>query len=184
LKTAILASAAVLLPLAFQAAADDIKPFDAKLGLWETTSTTEISGMPAMPQIPEEQLAKMPPEQRAKIEAMIKGRGMGGPRTTTSKSCVTRESLEKAMAFGQNEESCTRKVITSTSSKQEIHIECTRGKNTMTGDLNIERLDGEHAKGSMVMKSAGAERPIDMKMSFTSKWLSADCGDVKPVVPK
>jgi hypothetical protein len=88
------------------------------------------------------------------------------------------------MAFGQNEENCTRKVITSSSSKQEIHIECSRGKNTMTGDLNIERLDGEHAKGSMVMKSAGAERPIDMKMSFTSKWLSADCGDVKPITPK
>jgi hypothetical protein len=178
------AGAVAVVSLAFQVRADDIKPFDAKVGLWETTSTTEISGMPAMPQIPEEQLAKMPPEQRARIEAMMKGRGAGGPRTNTSKSCVTRESLEKAMAFGQNEESCTRKVISSSSSKQEIHIECTRGKSTMTGDLTIERQDGEHAKGSMVMKSAGSERPIDMKMSFTSKWLSADCGDVKPITAK
>lgn len=184
MKTAILASFVLLMPLVFQAAADDIKPFDAKVGLWETTSTTEITGMLAMPQIPEEQLAKMPPEQRAKLEAMIKGRGMGGPRTNTSKSCVTRESLEKALSFGQNEESCTRKVVTSSSSKQEIHIECVRGKSTMTGDLTVERLDGEHARGSMVMKSAGADRPIDMKMSFTSKWLSADCGDVKPITPK
>ena len=32
--------------------AQDIKPFDAKLGLWESTSTTEISGMPATPATP------------------------------------------------------------------------------------------------------------------------------------
>jgi len=31
------------------------------------------------------------------------------------------------------------------------------------------------------MKSTGgSERSFDMKMSFNSKWLSSDCGDVKP----
>jgi len=176
-KITILAGLAVLAPLICRA--DDIKPFDAKLGLWETTSTTEISGMPAMPQIPEDQLAKMPPERRAQVEAMMKARF--GPRTNTSKSCMTQDSLKRALAFGQNDNSCTRKVVSSSSDRQEIHIECTRGKMTTTGDMTIERLDAEHVKGAMVMKTAGGDRPIDMKMSFTTKWLSADCGDVKPL---
>ena len=38
----------MLLPFAAVGLADDFKPLDTKLGLWETTVNTE--GMPAMPQ--------------------------------------------------------------------------------------------------------------------------------------
>jgi hypothetical protein len=139
----------------------------------------EMSGMPAaIPQIPEEQLSKMTPQQKAQIEAMMKAR-MGAPRTSTGKTCLTKDSFKQALTMGQNE-NCTRKMVTSSSSMQNIHMECTQGKMTMTGDLLIERVDSEHAKGSMVMKASG-DQPMNMKMSFTTKWLSADCGDVKPV---
>lgn len=188
MKTAILFSAVLLCPLAAWAA-DDIEPFDAKTGLWETTSTMEMSGMPAMPAMPqlsEEQLSKMPPQQRAQMEAMMKSRmGAGAPRTSVTKSCVTSDSLKQAMAMGQNE-NCTRKVMSSSSSMQTIHMECTQGKMNMTGDLTVERVDAEHAKGAMVMKAAGGDQPVNMnmKMSFNAKWLSSDCGDVKPLGAK
>jgi len=186
MKTTILAITALLSPLSAWAA-DDIKPFDAKTGLWETTSTMEMAGMPAMPampQIPAEQLAKMTPQQRAQVEAMMKSKmgGAGGPTTTTSKNCVTKDTLKSAMAMGAND-NCTRKILSSSSSMQNVHIECTQGKSTTTGDMMVERIDAEHAKGSMVMKSAAsADQPtaVNMKMSFTAKWISADCGDVKP----
>jgi hypothetical protein len=183
MKTNILTIAALLCPLAAWAA-DDIQAFDAKTGLWETTTTTEMSGMtgmPAMPQISEEQLSKMPPQQRAQIEAMMKSRA-GAPRTSTGKTCLTKDSFKQALAMGQNE-NCTKKVVTSSSTMQNIHMECTQGKMTMAGDLVIERVDSEHAKGSMVMKASG-DQPMNMKMSFTTKWLSADCGDVKPAGAK
>ena len=183
MKTTFFATVALLCPLAAWAA-DDIKPFDAKPGLWETTTTMETSGLPGMPQIPEEQLAKMTPQQRAQVEAMLKARGGGGaPRTSTNKSCLTQDSFRQAMAMGQNE-NCTRKVTASSSSMQNIHMECTQGKMNMTGDLMVERVDAEHAKGSVVMKSAAADQGMSMKMSFNAKWLSADCGDVKPLVVK
>jgi hypothetical protein len=87
LKTALFFSAALLCPLSAWAA-DDIRPFDAKTGLWETTSTMEMPGMPsmpAMPQIPPEQLAKMSPQQRAQVEAMLKARGgAASPRVTVT----------------------------------------------------------------------------------------------------
>lgn len=174
------ALAVLCLPVSW--AADELKPLDVKLGLWETTTKSEMSGMPAMPampQIPEETLAKLPPAQRAQLEARMKG-GMGGPRTNTMKSCLTKEALDRGLNFAQNDNSCTYKVVSSSSTKQEMHSECNRGQMKMTGDLTIDRVDAEHIKGGMTMKSAEGGQPMNMKMSFETKWISADCGDVKP----
>jgi hypothetical protein len=55
-------------------AADFVRP-NIKLGLWEVTNNPQVSGQ--IP-IPEDQLAKLSPEQRAKIEAMIQN-GMQMP---------------------------------------------------------------------------------------------------------
>jgi hypothetical protein len=181
----ILLTTALLCPLA--AWAQDIKPFDAKLGLWESTSSAEISGMPAMPAmpaIPQETLDRMPPAQRAQVEAMMKGRGAGSPRTSTSKFCIDQDSLRKA--FYSSDKSCTTKLVSATASTQQIHVEC-NGAAKGAGDLTLERVDAEHMKGAMVMKmtgdarGGGAGRSMDMKVTFSNKWLSADCGDVKPV---
>ena len=188
MKSILILSAALLTSLTTWAA-DDIKPFDGKPGLWETTSTTEMSGMPstpAVPQIPPEQLAKMTPQQRAQVEAMIKSRmgaASGAPQSNTSKVCLTSDSFKNALAMNQNRENCTNKLTASSSSSQTIHMECTQGKTNMTGDMTVERLDAEHAKGNMVMKASG-EAAINIKTSFSTKWLSPDCGDVKPLTPK
>ena len=183
MRTMILAGLAVVWPLAAQ----DIKPFDVKLGLWETAVKTETPGMPmmsSMPNIPEEALAKMPPERRAQLEAMMKARGAGGPGAITTKSCMTRESLNRGMAFGQGDKSCTYNVLSSSSSKQVVHMDCTRETTKVAGDMTVERVDAEHVKGATVMKSTGGERSVEMHMSFETKWLSADCGDVKPAGSK
>jgi len=171
----------------------DIKPFDAKPGLWEIATTTEITGMPAMPSMPaltDEQLAKIPPAQRAQVEAAMKGRGgAGSPRTTTTKSCLTRESLSKPL-FDNGDQSCTRKLVGSSAGSQQIHFECNRTNMKTTGDLNLERMDAEHVKGIMVMKAvatgndAPPGRNMDMKVTFNTKWLASDCGDVKPAGEK
>ncbi len=179
MKKIILASVAVLCPFAAWAA-DDIKPFDGKPGLWETSSTMQISGM-AMPQIPPEQLAKMPPQQRAQLEAMMAQ--MGGGKPIVSKSCMTKDSFHFDTGMGARE-NCTQKVLSQTSSSMTIHVECSRDKGTSSGDLTVERIDAEHSKGSMVMKATESGRPINMNMSFTTKWLSSDCGDVKPYSAK
>lgn len=168
-------------------AADAIKPLDVKVGLWETTASTEMAGMPKMqapPSIPPEALAKMPPEQRARMEAMLKARSGGGPMVTTTKVCMTRETLSNPMAFGRADKSCTPSVVSSTAARQQIHIECNNEGNKVSGDLTVERVDSEHIKGNMVMKGGAAPRPIDMKMSFETKWVSSDCGSVKPPSPK
>jgi hypothetical protein len=173
-KTRILLVLAFLTPLAGWAV--DPVPMDVKLGLWETTLTNQmdISSM-----IPPDALAQLTPEQRAKMEAAMQGRG--APRTTTIKHCITKETINEAFSSpgrgNPKEQICTQTFVTSTSTKQVVHMECTSGNMKSSGDVQVEVIDRENAKGSMVMTSAGG-RGGNMKMAWTSKWLGADCGDV------
>jgi hypothetical protein len=79
-------------------------------------------------------------------------------------------------------------LVGSSSGSQQIHVECTRGNSKTAGDLNLERVDSEHLKGNMNMKTSvdstasgsSAGQNMNIKISFTNKWLASDCGDVKP----
>ena len=184
-KTLLLALT-LLAPLASWA--QDNRPVDIKVGLWESTVATEIAGMPAMPAMPalsEEQLAQMPPAARAQIEARMKAAGGGSPRTTTAKYCVTREALSRGLAMGGTDaKNCTQKLVSTSTEKQQIHVECTQGNTKTSGDITFERVDAEHVKALALIKGTGDSstggRTIDIKATITSKWMAADCGSVKP----
>lgn len=181
MKKTILTGILFALPMASWAA--DV--LDVKPGLWEQTMTMEMSGMPAMPQLTPEQLAQMPPAARARIEGMMGG----APQTIATKVCQTKESLADARAYAQQQNSCTTKMTSMTANKVEYHTECS-GRFTGSGDFVVERVDSEHTKTtgalkgmSSLGKKGGAEQPISQKMTITGKWLSPDCGDVKPFTP-
>ena len=80
-------------------AADTITPLDVKLGQWESTMTSETTGLPPIPQ---ELLDRLPPEQRAKMEERLKANASKGPKTTVNKSCLKKEDLDKALSFGSD----------------------------------------------------------------------------------
>lgn len=152
--------------------------FDIKPGLWEQTVTTEVTGMPAMPQLTPEQLAQMPPAARARIEGMMQG----GGQTITTKVCHTRESLADARSYSRQDSTCTSKVNSMSATRVEVHTECT-GRMKASGDFVVDRVDAEHTRMTGVFKGEG-DHPISSKMSIAGKWLSADCGDVKPFSAK
>jgi hypothetical protein len=155
--------------------ADGVQPLDVKPGLWETTTTTEMSGMPP---IPTEVLAKMAPEQRAKMEAAMKARAAQGAKATTKRSCLTKQELSKPLTFGDdNEKSCKRTLISSSRSKQEARLECADGTATRSGDVRIEAITPESIKGSMQMTSAGGGRSMNVNVGFTGKWIGASCAE-------
>jgi hypothetical protein len=168
--------------------AQDIKPLDIKPGLWENTTSFLMSGMsmPAnMPPISPEKLAQLPPAQRAQVEAMMKG-GAGAPQTHTSKVCITHEQLSKPI-FDTGQKGCSYNLTSSSSSSQVIHADCTIGNTKTAGDLTFKRVDSEHLTGDMLMKTTGDSstngsvgQNSTIKVSFSNKFLSSDCGDVKP----
>ncbi len=173
-----LSLAIVLLAVSAAWAADPV-PMDVKPGQWEATVTTQFAGMPQgrqIPQIPPEQLAKLPPEQRAKIEAALKLAG-GGPRTSTSKSCVKKEDLTKLPL--NNDQSCKTTLVSSSSTKQEIHMECDRNGNKQTGTMTIEALNSESIKFTIQAGADNNGKNMNMTITGTSKWLGPACSDSK-----
>ena|SRR5581483_4596456 len=155
--------------------ADDYTPLSVKPGLWETTVNNSISGAPP---IPADVLSKMTPEQRARVEAAMKGRGSSGRASTY---CMTPDSMKKAVTFNAERQGCTSKLLTSTSSMQDVQIDCAQGEQKSTGEMQVQALDSEHVKGQGHFKaSMGGAGGTTIDISFTSKWVSSDCGAVKP----
>jgi hypothetical protein len=145
-------------------------PLSVKTGEWESTMTSETSGQ--LP-IPQEMIDKMTPEQRAKMEAMMKARGMQGPRTTVTKSCVKQEDLDKP--FGRENKSCKQSIVTSSATQQEIHMECDMGGGKQVGTLKFEAVDSSTVKGSMQMTASNAGRTMNINSTFSAKWLGPAC---------
>jgi hypothetical protein len=170
MKTALLLLAtSVLLVLTLQAA--DPVALKVKPGLWETTVTTDLSGIigPSA-----EALAKLPPEQRARAEEVLKN--ARGPRTVTAQSCLTESSLKDAFreATAANR-SCKNTIITSTSTLQEMKLECSNQGTAATGTLRIQAIDAENVKGSLQFDTAANGRGAGANTTFTSRWLGASC---------
>ena len=162
----------LMLAAGISRAADNVTPLDLKPGLWETTTVSERSGMPSMAA---DKMASMPPEQRARIEAQMKS--MSSPTTTTRQSCRTDKDLRPFTDDGNK--SCKQTVVTSTSTKQELRMDCDMPGNKGTGTVTIEAKDPGHVNGLVLMHVGNNGRNMDMKITITAKWISSSCGDVK-----
>ena len=155
--------------------AGDIKPLNVKTGLWEATTTTNMTGIPP---ISPEVLNQLTPEQRSKFEESMKARASQGPQTRTYKRCVTQKDLNKD-PFSEEKGSCTRTVLTSTGSKMEIRQVCMEKGMKMDTTIKIEALSSESVKGSghIIVTSDGHTMTGDMNVS--AKWLGPVCPDTK-----
>lgn len=178
MRTTILALLILMSPLAVLAA-DKLQPLDIKTGLWETTMTISTSGQ--MP-IASDLLAKLPPEQRAKLEERMKARQAQGDKTntTTHKRCLTKEDLAKD-PFSNPDKACTETLVSSTRSKAEMRVNCVHGDVKITGSVLVEALNSENVKGSghMVSTGGGGGNTLNSNTSFTSKWIGPSCGNTK-----
>ena len=163
-------------------AADKLAMLNVKEGLWETTMTHSMTGMPNM----DDMLSKVPPDQRARVEEMMKQKGMSmNGNSTTVKNCVTKEKIEKGMAFAnENKQNCTREIVSSTPTHVEVKFRCEEteksgSKTTSEGTLNVDVVNSDTTKGAIHSVTNHEGHPMTMDMSFTSKYLGASCGDIK-----
>ena len=150
---------------------------DVKPGLWETTTSREGGGG-GMP-IPADVLAKMSPEQRAKMEARMKERAAAGPKVNATKSCITAERLKRGFDVDRSPDpSCKRTVINQTANRLEAHTECS-GEHTRSSDFRFEALNRETIKGQIKIVSMRGGEASTINIEMTSKWLGGDCGTLK-----
>jgi hypothetical protein len=146
-----------------------------KTGQWQSTVTLSLSGL----SIPQEQLDKMPPAQRAQMEQVLKQMGAGAPRTETQKSCITDQDLDGntfGAAMEDLGEDCRNTQVAGTARRQEWTFQCTTPGGPATGRMVVEVADAEHVQGTMEMRSQQA----NMDIKFAARWLAANCDSARP----
>lgn len=160
-----------------------IEPLDMKPGLWEITLTVRTSGRPPMPPAA---LAKLTPEERARIEAKAKERAAEGPRTTVKKSCLNASELHRplSLTFGGEGQGCRQTVTNTSPRRQDIRVDCGLDARRGGGTVRIEAQDPENATVSSSWSATDGGRTLKMTSTATLRWLGAACELSLAAAPK
>ena len=158
-------------------AANLAKP-NIKPGLWEVSIDPHFSG--EMP-IPEDQLAKMTPERRARLQAAIQARKAQGAKPRVYKECMTPEKIARGFDIDPHgdDASCKRNVVSSSASELTLHDECSRPERKTVMDVHFEVKGGTQMSGKMNIVVTSAGKTMTINNTMQGKWLGATCGTVK-----
>jgi uncharacterized protein DUF3617 len=148
---------------------------DVKLGLWESTTTSESSGLPPLAN------SGLTPEQKARLEEMMKKRQAQGPRTHVTKSCLTQEKLEREpfANAGEKGQSCTTKMLSQTRTHWQGTTVCTGNGQKREFAMNLTAVSREQVKGTIQATMSDSGHTMKVHNTIAAKWLGSDCGKVK-----
>lgn len=164
------------------AGAQGIRP-----GLWEMQH--KVGGNPQMDQAMaqmQKQMAAMPLAQRKQMEAMMGQQGVSMPTPGTGggmamKVCITPEMAARSELPSQQEGQCTSTVPARSGNTLKMAFTC---QNPPSSGEGTYTFNGDTAYSmKMVVNTTRKGKPESMTMDGQGKWLSADCGTVKPLKP-
>jgi uncharacterized protein DUF3617 len=170
--------AVVLVLLSCFASASHALPIAVKPGLWERTVTTRV--FETRTQVPE--LAKLPPDERAKAEAEMKRSVYAPDVTQTTRECVTSGAVASWAAFtGADRDygACTRKTLAQNAKRFKASLVCNAGRSTGTSDYaaDDDRISGET---TLVFHESTYDRTE--RRLVKSRRIGSACGDAPVVV--
>jgi hypothetical protein len=139
--------------------------FDIKTGAWEVTGSTSMSGMP----MPKDALDKMPPAQRARLEAAMAARA-GKVTSHTSTTCVTQRDLDRVDLMKSEGANCSRKIISQTARHYEMEETCTAPEPSKT-HAKFDAKSAESYSGSIDRMQGSGKVHVET----TGRWLGAVC---------
>jgi len=174
-RTLLLACACAALPAGAQA----MKP-----GLWSlsnqvTSSDPDVAqAMSAMQQ----QMANMSPEQRQQMQKMMQQNGVqldiGAGGALQTRLCMTRDMAERK-EFPVQQGDCKQTFTQQSSTRGHIAFTCTKPRVSGEGDVTADSDTSYRAHMKIKNDEQGRNQVVDMDV--TGKWLSADCGNVRPI---
>ena len=188
------AFAAVIAPLRSQAqSALPVKP-----GLWQMQTGSGAGsggGAPAMPALPpdaEAKIAALPPAQQAQVRAAMAGAMGGGARPAgmTTQVCIAPNTnmdslLNQAQQRSSSAMQCSFTNRVQTSQGASYDMSCTGTMGSAQGHTSYHVADDEHFSSTTHLtingKSQGQTMTMTRDLSTTGSYVSADCGDVKPM---
>ncbi|MBI5722177.1 MAG: DUF3617 domain-containing protein [Burkholderiales bacterium] len=152
-------------------------------GLWENTVSIKSGGgqaEAAMAQM-RAQLASMPPEQRAQVEAMMarQGMGMAPGKPNAVRSCITPEMASRS-ELHPGDKNCKSTGHSRSGNTVRFKFACENERGTAEGEGEFVLVSDTETKGKMFVNATRQGQAFRMDMVSSSKWIAADCGDVKP----
>lgn len=164
-----IAAGVIALPLAAFAS-------HGKAGLWDVTVTMNMAGGGmAMPD-----LSKLPPDQRAMVEAQMKKSGVSmNGNSITSQHCMTAAEVaqDKPPAM-QHMKDCTMQNMTTSGGMMSVDMVCSTADMNGKGHVSVSYSGDSNYTGSMVFNGTAQGHPINMNNTFSGHWVSANCGGV------
>jgi len=150
-------------------------------GLWEhkISMKSQSGRVEAAMQQMQQSLASMPPEQRKMMQDMMAAQGMSfGAMGGTVRVCITKEQAEREQA-PQAQEGCTQNAKRNGNVWQ-ISFKCS-GPPPSSGEGTVTLQGATAYTGSFNVLTEVEDKPERMQMINSGKWISANCGNIKPV---
>ena len=154
-------------------------------GLWEhnmkmKTQSGKMEGALAQMQ---QQLAKMPPELHKMMEQMLAQQGVGlGAKGQSIKVCITPEMAAK-QELPQQDGDCKQEILQRSASSMKFKFSCKPedGNPPTTGEGEVTFISPKAYTSKAVINTTMEGKPERMNMDMAGNWLSASCGNIKPI---
>lgn len=160
-----------------QANAQEMRP-----GLWEYSFTMQSQSGELERSMREmqRQLENMPPEQRRMMEQMMADQGMQmGANTQTIRICVSEEQAARGFVPQQDGEDCTQEIVQRSGNTIQYRFNCP-GNPPTRGEGELTLVSPTAFKGTAVVNTTVNGQPERMTLEQEGKWLSSDCGALRP----
>jgi hypothetical protein len=154
-------------------------------GLWEETvavKTDNAQANAAMEQM-KARLASMPPEQRAAMEKMMAGRGMGvapGGAPNVIRVCITKEQVDRGFTPDRDSH-CSRTNLNTSGNVTTFEFACKGEQHSVTGHGTFTAMGDTAFTASTVADTVSQKMTMHVQSDMSGKFVSRDCGDVKPI---
>ena len=152
-------------------------------GLWETQTEMKVGNadMQAQMKRAQEQMAKMPPEQRKMMEDMMAKQGvqMGAAGGKPSiRYCLTKEQAERNQFPTDNEGRCKQDSLERSGNTVRFKYSCSNPPSSGTGEATF--ISDKAYTMKMVVEGTSAKgQSGQMQLASSAKWVASDCGTVK-----
>ena len=154
-------------------------------GLWEETiamKTDNAQANAAMEQM-KARLASMPPEQRAAMEKMMASHGMGavpGGAPNVVRVCITKEQIDRGFTPDRDGR-CSRMNVSTSGNVTSFDFACASDQHNVTGHGTFTAMGDKAFAVNTVADTTGQKMAMKVQSDITGKFVSGDCGDVKPM---
>jgi hypothetical protein len=135
-----------------------------KVGLWNVTSSTDVT---------------LPPQVAAALKKA--GQSLPAARPMTVQMCMSQAEVDSSEPphLDSKATGCVTKTTRQTASEMTATMTC-NGDMKGSGSIQISYSGNEHYAGSYSFKGTSFGSPANITTRFKGDWVKADCGSVKP----